>query len=87
MCVSDFFAAEMPAATQQERAQAVAGKVGVKAGTVQKYFQLDRYPTPKTLDEFCRAWPALDVHAWRQEYLKARQKRGRHDCRAGWCRA
>ena len=50
MCVSDFFAAEMPAATQQERAQAVAGKVGVKAGTVQKYFQLDRYPTPKTLD-------------------------------------
>lgn len=76
MCISDFFAAEMPAATQQERSKAVAGKVGVKAGTVQKYFQLDRYPTPKTLDEFCRAWPALDVHAWRQEYLKARQKKG-----------
>ena len=55
MCVSDFFAAEMPTATQQERAQSVADKVGVKAGTVQKYFQLDRYPTPKTLDVFSQA--------------------------------
>lgn len=76
MCLSDFFAKEMPTAKQRERAQAVAGRVGLKAGTVQKYFQLDRYPTAKTLEKFCRAWPALDVHAWRKEFLKARQKKG-----------
>ncbi|MNE79787.1 hypothetical protein D3C80_1763070 [compost metagenome] len=76
MCLSDFFAREMPGARQRDRAKAVAGKVGLKASTVQKYFQLDRYPSPRTLDKISSEWPALDVSAWRSAFLEAQSRKG-----------
>lgn len=76
MCLSDFFAREMPGTKQRDRASRVAGKVGLKASTVQKYFQLDRYPSPRTLEKISREWPALDVAAWRSAFIDAQTKKG-----------
>lgn len=72
MYLSDFFARLMPNQLQRERAGAVASHLDLNAGTVQKYFQLDRYPAPKTLELFTKAYPGLDVSIWRKEYLAAK---------------
>lgn len=73
MYLSDFFSQLMPGLLQRERAAKVATRLGLKAGTVQKYFQLDRYPAPKTLEKFTKAYPGLDVSAWRKEYLSSEE--------------
>ncbi len=75
MYLSDFFSGAMPGLLQRERAAEVANQLGLKAGTVQKYFQLDRYPAPKTLEKFTKAYPSLDVSAWRKEYLSSEEGR------------
>lgn len=65
----------MPNQQQRERAAAVAERVGVKPATVQKYFQLDRYPSPAVLELFSQAWPTLDVAGWRQAFLADQRER------------
>lgn len=73
MHLTDFFSRLMPDLLQRERAVEVATRLGLKAGTVQKYFQLDRYPAPKTLEKFTKAYPGLDVSAWRKDYLSSEE--------------
>lgn len=75
MYLSDFFSAAMPGLLQRERSVEVANQLGLKAGTVQKYFLLYRYPAPKTLEKFTKAYPGLDVSAWRKEYLSSEEGR------------
>lgn len=80
MYLSAFFSRLMPGLLQRERAVTVANCLGLKAGTVQKYFQLDRYPAPKALEKFTKAYPGLDVSAWRKEYLAAKENKQAAGC-------